>query len=359
MTLRIVPVVPPADGERSSLYDAWHAVYLAAELHGRERTAAAWQHDEVRVDVLADDDSRTLELWGGLDDGLLVASGYYELPRRDNRDHACIAVHVHPDHRRRGHGSALLAALTERARAAGRTLLDGEVGWAYDAGPAGAGVPGVAFLLRHGWSNALGDVMRVLDLPVAGSLLDRLAAEAAPHHAAYTLHSFVGPVPDDLVDGWAALAGQLVVEAPTGDLQLEAEDLDAALVRTREETVRRQGRTKYSTVALDADGAVVAYTDLATTVHEPGRAYQWGTLVSRPHRGHRLGLAVKVANLRLLQSERDDVTRLVTYNAEVNTHMVAVNEALGFRPVERLGEFSRTLPPGPAGRTAADRGGPA
>jgi hypothetical protein len=32
-----------------------------------------------------------------------------------------------------------------------------------------------------------------------------------------------------------------------------------------------------------------------------------------------------------------------TWNAEVNTHMVAVNDALGFRPVEYLAEFQRRL----------------
>jgi RimJ/RimL family protein N-acetyltransferase len=113
-------------------------------------------------------------------------------------------------------------------------------------------------------------------------------------------------------------------------------------VREREATIARQGRTKYNTVALSGTGEVVAYSDLATTVHEPGRAYQWGTLVRREHRGHRLGVAVKVANLLLLQRERPDVTRLTTYNAEVNSHMIGVNEALGFRPVARLGDFQRT-----------------
>jgi len=34
---------------------------------------------------------------------------------------------------------------------------------------------------------------------------------------------------------------------------------------------------------------------------------------------------------------------LTTYNAESNTHMVGVNEALGFRPVERLGNLQRRL----------------
>jgi hypothetical protein len=32
-----------------------------------------------------------------------------------------------------------------------------------------------------------------------------------------------------------------------------------------------------------------------------------------------------------------------TWNADVNAAMIAVNEAMGFRPVERLGEFQREL----------------
>jgi hypothetical protein len=52
---------------------------------------------------------------------------------------------------------------------------------------------------------------------------------------------------------------------------------------------------------------------------------------------------VKVANLRLFQSTPQAATRLRTWNAEVNSHMVGVNERLGFRPVERLGEFQRRL----------------
>ena len=83
---------------------------------------------------------------------------------------------------------------------------------------------------------------------------------------------------------------------------------------------------------------LVAYTDIVVTVHESERAYQWGTLVRPDHRGHRLGLAVKVANLRLLQETQPQITTVVTFNADVNAPMVAVNEQLGFRPVQWLGE---------------------
>jgi RimJ/RimL family protein N-acetyltransferase len=209
--------------------------------------------------------------------------------------------------------------------------------------------PATSFATRYrsgaatGFGLALSEVQRELPLPVADEVLAGLADDAAPAHAAYTLRSWSGPVPDELLHGWAEITSTLATEAPTGDLELEPEAVSTEAVREREATIARQGRTKYNTVALSASGEVVAYSDLATTVHEPGRAYQWGTLVHRAHRGHRLGLAVKVANLRLLQRERPDVTRLTTYNAEVNAHMIGVNEALGFRPVARLGDFQKKL----------------
>jgi RimJ/RimL family protein N-acetyltransferase len=194
-----------------------------------------------------------------------------------------------------------------------------------------------------GFDLALTEVQRELRLPVEESVLAGLAVEAARAHAAYALRSWSGPVPDDLVEGWARLTSTLVTEAPMGDLEWEQEAASTDAVREQEAVVERQGRTKYNTVALSADGEVVAYSDLATTVHEPGRAFQWGTLVDPAHRGHRLGVAVKVANLRLLQRERPDVRRLTTYNAEVNSHMIGVNEAMGFRPVARLGDFQKRL----------------
>ena len=135
----------------------------------------------------------------------------------------------------------------------------------------------------------------------------------------------------------------VATEAPMGDLEFDADSPSVEALREREAVLEAQGRTKHNSVAVTADGVVAAYSDIATTVHEPGRAYQWGTLVDPAHRGRRLGLAVKVANLAHLQATRPDITRLITYNAEVNQHMIAINERLGFEPVEYLGEFQKAL----------------
>lgn len=330
----------PAD---DAALDAWHHVYDVAERHELGPAAAAWQLEEVRA-LMQDSGSHTWNGgWSGLVDGETVAAGWMRTPLLDNLHLADTTVHVLPDHRRRGHGSAMLRHLEGVAADRGRRVLTGLASWPYDAGSDGAGSSGPEFARARGFALALSEVERELTLPVAAGVLDRLADEAARAHAAYTLRSWVGPVPDDLLRGWAELTSSLATEAPTGDLELEPEAVSPEAVREREATIERQGRTKYNTVALDADGVVVAYTDLATTVHEPGRAYQWGTLVRRDHRGHRLGVAVKVANLRLLERERPDVRRLTTYNAEVNAHMVGVNEAVGFVPVARLGDFQKRL----------------
>ena len=337
---QIVEVDPFDPGQ----FDPWHRAYLDAELAAPPGVTSPWQLEEVRA-MMQDQGTRHRLLgYAGVVDARVVASGFLRLPLLDNTESAELMVHVVPDARRQGHGSAMLAHLEQVAREHGRSVLQAESSWPYDAGADGTGEPGPSFATARGFALALGDVKRVLRLPVPEGVLEDLAAEAAAHHRDYTLRSWAGPVPDELAEGWAALTATLGTEAPTGEMHREDEAADVSVLREAEATVAAQGRTKYNTVALDRSGQVVANTDLATTIHEPGKAYQWGTLVRRDARGHRLGLAVKVANLRLLQAERPDIELLTTYNAEVNAHMVGVNERLGFVPVARLGEFQKRLP---------------
>jgi hypothetical protein len=63
---------------------------------------------------------------------------------------------------------------------------------------------------------------------------------------------------------------------------------------------------------------------------DPGWAHQMLTGVTRAHRGHRLGLLVKVAMAEWLKAAEPQVERLQTWNAQSNQYMIAVNEALGY-----------------------------
>ncbi len=323
--------------------EAWHATVVAADVHGREATATPWKLPEVEAGLAAQEDVTRL-VFAGIEDGrTVVAAGTIGLPLTHSTSQADVQVFVHPDHLRRGHGSRMMAHLVEVSRGHGRTVLNSEASWPYDAPADGAGTPGAEFLRAHGFGFGIGDVMRSLDLPVDDRLLDDLAAEAAPHHAAYELRSWVGRVPTELEVGWAELVASLMVEAPVGDMEREHESADVDELRRHQAMIEGQGRTLFNTAALDDTGSLVAYSNLAISIHDPANAFQWGTLVRKDHRGHRLGLAVKVANLRLFQGSDPVATRLLTWNAEVNSHMVGVNERLGFRPVERLGEFQRRL----------------
>ena len=339
MSLDIAPVDPADD----AAFASWHHVYETSTRHELGEVATPWQLEELRATMQGVGGHSWSGAWSAVKDGVTVGAGWLRTPLLDNVELAELDVHVLPAHRRRGIGTALLELLEDEARARGRRVLTGLSSWPHDAGSGGDGAPGPEFARARGYELALSEVQRELQLPVDDGLLAGLASDAAGSHRSYTLRSWSGPVPDDLLQGWAEVTSILATEAPTGDLELEPEAVSTEAVREREETIARQGRTKYNTVALSASGEVVAYSDLATTAHEKGHAYQWGTLVRRAHRGHRLGVAVKVANLLLLQRERPDITRLTTYNAEVNSHMIGVNAAIGFRPVARLGDFQKKL----------------
>ncbi len=337
--LEITDLDPFDDAE----LDEWHAVYEAAEKFGREATATPWEREELRATMQENARRRFRRGLCGRVDGRIVVTGHVEGSMLDNLELAEVQVHTVPERRRLGHGSAMLARCEAVARERGRTTLLALLDWAYDGHPDGNGSPGVEFGRAHGFTMALVEIQRRLDLPVAEETLDRLAASAAEKHVGYTLRSWSGPVPDELLQGWAEVTSSLTTEAPMGEIEREPEVPDVQRVRESEALAAAQGREMYATAALDADGAVVAYTNFGVNTEGSPRAYQWGTLVRPEHRGHRLGMAVKVANLRLLQRERPDLGQVVTWNAEVNAHMIGVNEELGFVPVERAGEMQKLL----------------
>jgi hypothetical protein len=48
------------------------------------------------------------------------------------------------------------------------------------------------------------------------------------------------------------------------------------------------------------------------------------------HRGHRLGMLVKLANLAALEGSCPGHPSVITFNAEENRHMLSVDDDLGF-----------------------------
>ncbi len=274
------------------------------------------------------------------DDAVMIGIGSVVLTLHDNVDKAFLGVEVAPELRGRGIGGAILAFLEDKARDAGRTVMltDSHV-------PADSrdSHPYRQFAEKRGYVLANVEVRRRLRLPVPTEQLQAWADEAARHHADYRVQTFVDDLPDELLESYCYLSNQLAIDAPTGEIDYEAESMTPETFRIRLQKIKEQGRTMYETLALDGDGQPVAQSTLAVPADDPTSVFQWGTLVRKDHRGHRLGLAVKVANLRAVQEAHPERQRILTTNSEDNANMVAINVLMGFEPIELLAEFQRKL----------------
>jgi len=158
----------------------------------------------------------------------------------------------------------------------------------------------------------------------------------------YEIRSFVGPVPAELRPTYVDVRNLLAVEAPHGELEIEIGQDTVADFDALEDERIRSGRTAVTALAVQ-DGTVVAYADASVPGGEFRHVDQYGTLVHPDHRGHRLGMAVKCAQLRALVEAFPDRHHIQTSNAEVNAQMVAINVALGFEIHQVWGEFEKRL----------------
>jgi hypothetical protein len=84
---------------------------------------------------------------------------------------------------------------------------------------------------------------------------------------------------------------------------------------------------------------MAALTQLVVDPAQPAWGFQELTAVARPHRGHRLGLLVKVAMLELLAEREPRLTRIITGNTDANEHLIAINAELGFGVLDRWPSF--------------------
>ena len=316
---------------------AAHVAVTASRNQGRP-WAKRLSLRELTVDLRNPSTVERLEPWVALVDGEVAGLALQWFPLLDNTRFCWVEVDVHPRLRGRGAGSALVERVVDRTREDGRTTVLVETHVPDDAR---TGHPYVRFAERHGFTRANTEIRRILELPVAPAELERLAAAAATRHEGYRVESYVGRLPDELVRSYCDCWNQLAVEAPTGEVEFEEESLDPVTYAEQLDRLTAQGRTMVHTVAVSPEGQVVAYNDLVISADDPHDVMQWGTLVRREHRGHRLGMAVKVRGLQELARVAPAAERVQTCNAEQNDQMVGINVELGFRRVEALLAYQR------------------
>ena len=277
--------------------------------------------------------------------GLLVAHadggecvGYCEVhvSAWDNPTLAILDLQTAPAHRGRGVGDALLDAAVAHARDGGRTSLLGDA-W--------VGSHRARFWERHGWPVASVAAQRRLVLAdLDHEHLSRLLAEAEAASPDYEVVELPSPAPDEMVPGLVGLH-TVMNDAPLDDLDIEDDVWSVERLRAFEQALPQRGMRTHALLARRRDdGALAGYTDVVVEEDRPWLGFQEDTAVAYAHRGHRLGLRLKVAMLRRLAEREPQVRHVDTWNAESNRHMIAVNEALGCVVVGRGAEVQRDAP---------------
>jgi GNAT superfamily N-acetyltransferase len=272
----------------------------------------------------------------GTDPDTIVAAMQIWYSTYDNLAHAYIEPVVLPWWRGRGIGSALTELGEEWARRNGRM-------WVMTSVREGA-VASEEFADRRGYVPALREVLRRQVL--ADVDRDVLAQEGAAARAAaadYDLVRAKGRLPEELLP--ALLEVELAMnDAPREDSAWEDEIPSVERLRAGQYAQELRGDTRYTVIARRrSDGAVAGQTTVSVHPDAPTYGHQQITAVARSHRGHRLGMLLKVDMLEWLAADEPQLETIDTDNAGSNDHMISINDKLGYRVTGAVWERQKRL----------------
>ena len=257
----------------------------------------------------------------------VVEGGYVSLSWQNENPDCQLGLAVEESARRRGLGTELLEFAIEQARAAGRTTL---IGWYNDD-------IGAVFADQVG--ARVGNTMLISTLA--------LPAEISPRPVpGYTVRSWQGSAPEELLESWIAVL-DAINDAP--HTEGSSPNLySPEVVREQEELAAALGQELRVTVAVAQDGQVAASTvswvepelyDVApadgsgSDVQACAIALTGASSVLAEHRGKGLARWIKHESLAGLMADRPEVSIVRTHNARSNAAILAVNYAVGFQTI--------------------------
>ena len=263
-------------------------------------------------------------------------------------------VQVLPEFQGRGIGRALSDAIEDLARELGQSRL---ITYAVSAdapgerlvaptgfGSVAAGNREVRFLLARGWTLEQVERGSRFALPADPAALAALRAAAEMHSPDYRVLTWSGATPAELLDDLATLQTRMSTDAPSAGLGEPLDVWTADRFANKEALLLDAPMQLFTAAALhEPSGRLGGFTRLNAPNDVSRTVNQWDTIVLREHRGHRLGMLLKVANLQLLERDAPGHPSVLTWNAEENRPMLGVNEAVGFVPIGYEGAWGKTL----------------
>ncbi|WP_282006952.1 GNAT family N-acetyltransferase [Propioniciclava sinopodophylli] len=359
---------PPSRGA------APHPLTVAATAVDDAAMLAEYGHDDFaesarsRTVRLFGSDHGRLLLWVALPDGVdpeacrpedALGMASVALMLQEDTDKAQVFITTHPDHRGRGVGRALLDALTPDLLGRGRTTW---LAYAYTPGPSATGPDAIAARSgvgavdgrrpAHRWLVQEGFTLEQCERPSTLTLdadtlrraeaLAEQARSAAPGASEYEMVGWSDRTPEEYLTDLGWLISRMSTDVPMAELDLDEQVWDAERVRGLEERTALGGIHWVITAARHVPtGRLTAFTRFEWPEENPAGVWQEETLVLAEHRGHRLGMLVKAANLARLVAVNPEARRAHTWNAVENDWMLAINDALGFVPVGLEGAWQK------------------
>ncbi|AWB89629.1 GNAT family N-acetyltransferase [Salinibacterium hongtaonis] len=270
-------------------------------------------------------------------DGRIVGRAVYQLQGGLDVPTAWVSVEILPEFRRQGLGSALYTHVHAIALEDGRTAMQAESfhhvppAEPVIISPTGFGAVSAddapsRFLVSRGFR--LAQVNRVSRLALPSG------AQTPEPAAGYDLEAWEGSTPQHRLSDMAVLHARMSTDPPAGEVDWQPETWDEQRVVEHERRRDTDGR-RYLTVAarhIESD-SLVGFSDLSVPPEVDRPVQQEDTIVLHEHRGHRLGMLLKAANLQRLDELAPGHPAIYTWNAEENRPMLTVNEAVGFVPV--------------------------
>ncbi|MBX9471299.1 GNAT family N-acetyltransferase [Microcella sp.] len=288
-------------------------------------------------------------------DGEVVGRGIAEYRLGEAIDSAWLHVEVLPEARGRGVGRALAEHVENVARVDGkrRAIVYApcwKVGGERMAAPTGFGdvaadTAETRLLVALGYRLEQVERGSKLPLPLDEQAL-RLVHDEASEIAGpdYRVHLWGDRTPPEWREDIAHLLTRMSTDAPSAGLEEPEDPWTVERLLADEEGEADGPRTPFvAAVEHVPTGRLAGFTELVAPDDGTRPVDQEDTIVLTEHRGHRLGLLLKAANLLHLQRVRPGHPAVVTYNAEENRPMLDVNEALGFVPFVYEGAWRKDL----------------
>ncbi len=311
----------------------WEAEQVAIRADRAHPVIRTW--DALRNAVRVPSPYHRRVLLAALEDGELVGTADVGMPLQDNLRSGELEVNVRPEWRRRGIGTALHDEAADRLQAAGRTTVLGEAYEPMDGEPTAA----VAFAESLGFTSEHVEEHLVLPLPVPVEQVERLHASVRDL-AGYELVTWEDRCPDEHLAAYCTMMTQMETDVPTGALDVEPVVVDEARVRTSEQRLSRSHHQLHAAARRLEDGAFGGFSIVLLPKGEE-LALQFDTLVMPEHRGHRLGLLMKLNTLGRVQQGHPERTAFHTWTASSNAAMQATNKRFGYVALERMHDMQR------------------